>query len=199
MPETMYVRNIAPGPTTELHATTLEKTMNFDDGHLGTESVNSEIFIPAKHTYRQRHRFWNGTFTKEPFLKLFLRPVLLLALPPVLWATLVFSVALGFYVALTSNASLAFQTVYHFKAYQTGLCFISSIVGGAIGIAFGGIITDKIADHFTRRNGGIREPEMRLPSLVISIVLGPLALILYGVGLQNKLHWIVPTLGFGIC
>ena len=150
-------------------------------------------------SYLRRHRLYNGTFTNESYLKLFIRPVILLALPPVLWATLVFSVALGFYVALTSNASLAFKTVYGFQTYQTGLCFISSIIGGFIGIAFGGVLTDKIADFFTARNGGIREPEMRLPSIAVSIVLGPVALILYGVGLQNRLHWIVPTLGFGIC
>lgn len=196
MPETMYVRNNTPGPNTDLHGA-VEKS-DAEHAHIEMEG-SSPAFQPAKHTYLQRHQFYNGTFTQEPFIKLFLRPVFLLALPPVLWATLVFAVALGFYVALTSNASLAFKTVYGFQTYQTGLCYIASIVGGAIGIAFGGIITDKVANFFTRRNDGIREPEMRLPTLIISIILGPLALILYGVGLQNKLHWMVPTLGFGLC
>jgi hypothetical protein len=40
---------------------------------------------------------------------------------------------------------------------------------------------------------------MRLPSIAISAVTAPLALVLYGVGIGQKLHWMVPTLGLGLC
>ena len=55
-----------------------------------------------------------------------------------------------------------------------------------------------VANYFTRRNGGIREPEFRLPAITISVITAPLGLILYGVGLQNKLHFMVPIFGLGL-
>ena len=59
-------------------------------------------------------------------------------------------------------------------------------------------MSDKMADWFTKRNGGIREPEMRLPSIAISLITTPLGLILYGVGIQKQLHWMCPTVGLGL-
>jgi len=54
------------------------------------------------------------------------------------------------------------------------------------------------ADFFTKRNGGIREPEMRLPAMMISFIASPLACVLYGVGIDRRLHWMVPTVGLGL-
>ncbi|KAJ5746508.1 major facilitator superfamily domain-containing protein [Penicillium odoratum] len=197
MPETYYVRK---RPSDFGSAILKSGDKNPRKGtHDHIEMSLPDTDVPPRKTYSQRHPIFSRSLTKESYLTLFIRPVVLFVLPPVLWTTLVFSVVLGFYVALTSNAPLAFKTVYGFQTYQTGLCFTSSIIGGLIGIAFGGILSDKVANYFTARNGGIREPEMRLPALIITIILGPLSLILYGVGLQEKLHWIVPTLSFGIC
>ncbi|KAK4233441.1 hypothetical protein C8A03DRAFT_38848 [Achaetomium macrosporum] len=45
------------------------------------------------------------------------------------------------------------------------------------------------------RNGGVRQPEMRLPAMIPCLVTAPLALVLYGVGIGQRLHWMAPTLG----
>lgn len=127
-----------------------------------------------------------------------IRPVLLLGLPTVLWATLVMSVTIGFIVAITSNVAPAFEATYGFEAWQSGLAFVAAVMGAFFGIFLGGHFSDWIADFFTSRNGGIREPEFRLPAICLSIITGPLALLLYGVGLEHKLHWIVPVLGIGL-
>lgn len=169
------------------------------DSNIKSEEMGDHSPAPAKRTYFQRLRLFSGYHTEESFFKLFLRPIVLLCLPPVLWATLVMSVTIGFLVAISSNFASAFSTAYGFKPWQAGLCFIASIVGSFIGIFMGGHFSDMIADFFTRRNGGIREPEMRLPAIAVSLVTGPLALILYGVGIGNGLHWMVPTLGLGLC
>ncbi|KAG8165283.1 hypothetical protein KVR01_005558 [Diaporthe batatas] len=151
-----------------------------------------------KKTYLQSLSLYNGTFTSEPLYKIFVRPFGLILLPPVLWAALVESVTIGFLVAVTSNVDPAFLATYNFEAWQVGLCFISACLGSAIGIPAGGKLGDVVADHFTHKNGGIREPEMRLPAILPSLVTTPLALVLYGVGIQNKLHWICPTVGLGL-
>ncbi|KAF5593887.1 major facilitator superfamily transporter [Fusarium subglutinans] len=126
-------------------------------------------------------KLYNGTFTEESLWKMIVRPVMLLALPPVLWATLVMSVTIGFITAITSNVAPAFATAYGFEAWQSGLAFFAAVIGAFIGMFLGGSFSDWVAEIFTRRNGGIREPEFRLPAIMLSVVCGPLALVLYGV------------------
>ncbi len=206
MPETLYLRSNVPVPAApqSLDRVPIEKGAGVEVNAAQVEHANegyegNEAPIPAKHTYWQRHNFHRGSHTKEPLWELFIRPVFLLVLPSVLWSSLVFAVNIGFYIAVSSNAALGFQQAYGFEAYQTGLCFLGTVIGGVVGVAAGGVLTDKVADLFTRRNGGLRDPEMRLPAIIISLVLGPVALMLYGVGLGHRLHWIVPTIGLSIC
>lgn len=130
---------------------------------------------------------------------MFFRPLGLIMLPSVLWAALVQSVTIGFVVAVTSNVAVAYSTAYGFQAWQVGLTFLSAILGSLIGIPAGGQLGDVIADWFTKRNGGMRSPEMRLPAMTLSLITTPLALILYGVGIEKRLHWICPTIGLGLC
>ncbi|KAF2500880.1 MFS transporter [Lophium mytilinum] len=153
--------------------------------------------LPPSRSYLSSLRIFTGTYTSEPLWRIFLRPISLVLLPPVLWASLVMSVTIGFLVAITSNFASAFAATYNFAPWQSGLCFISSIIGSFIAITFGGRVSDWTADWFTKRNGGLREPEMRLPAVVIGGIFVPVALILYGVGINNQLHWMVPTLGLG--
>ncbi|POR39623.1 Putative MFS-type transporter [Tolypocladium paradoxum] len=140
----------------------------------------------------------NKGMTDENMLKMMIRPFGLILLPPVLWAALVQAATIGFLVAVTSNVDPAFQQAYHFQPYQVGLCFFSAVIGSLLGLPAGGQLGDKIADYLTKRNGGIREPEMRLPAIMLSCITSPLALILFGVGIQHRLHWICPTIGLGL-
>jgi MFS family permease len=206
-PETAYNRSAHPdGITTDLHH---ESAAYHHDGskeddpevnvvqtiHRETAEINEH---PQKRSWFQELRLFNGTFTEESLIQMALRPIGLLILPPILWATLVQSVTIGFITAVTSNVASAFSTTYNFEAWKSGLTFIAAIVGAGLGIIFGGRISDWVADFFTKRNNGIREPEMRLPAMIICCVTAPLSLILYGVGIQEKLHWICPTIGIGL-
>lgn len=152
-----------------------------------------------KKSYLEHLKLFSGTYTSEPFYTILLRPLGLICLPPVLWSALVQSVTIGFLVAVTSNVELAFSTSYNFRPWQVGLCFLSAVVGSIVGIPAGGQLGDWVADYLTKRNGGIREPEMRLPAMVPSLIMTPLALVLYGVGIGKRLHWMCPTVGLGLC
>lgn len=169
--------------------------------HLHTDlehAPNSQRY-PKRKTYLQRLRIFDGTYTHEPLFKIFLRPLGLICLPPVLWSALVESVTIGFLVAVSSNVDSAFESAYGFESWQVGLCFISACIGAVVGIPAGGQLGDLVADYLTRRNGGIRKPEMRLPAMIPSLITTPLALVLYGLGIQKKLHWMCPTIGLGLC
>ncbi|KAI1128421.1 major facilitator superfamily domain-containing protein [Nemania abortiva] len=163
-----------------------------------TRQSNPATQTPTRRSYIQRLRVFNGTLTDESLLKMFFRPLGLGVLPSVLWAALVQAVTIGFLVAVTSNVAVAYLKTYGFQPWQVGLSFISAIIGSLIGIPAGGQLGDRVADWFTRRNRGMRSPEMRLPGIALSLITAPLALILYGVGIQNKLHWICPTIGLGL-
>ena len=199
MPETSFNRSPVSVPT-DLNSTsklyTETDSTEKSQQHITHAEAGARL-VPKKHSYIQSLRLNNGVLTRESLLKMFFRPVALLILPPVLWATLVMSVTIGFLVAISSNFATAFATTYNFAAWQSGLCFISGLTGSLLGIGGGGWFSDKVANYLTKRNGGIREPEMRLPAIMLGLIASPLGLVLYGVGVNNKLHWICPTLGLG--
>lgn len=177
----------------------LEMARNSATHPVNNDTDDGSTVIPQKESLTQRFAIFHGRFVNESYWKMFYRPIVLLSLPPVLWATLVMSVTIGFLVAISSNFASAFSMTYGFASWQSGLCFISGFVGTILGIFFGGTISDYVADFFTKRNGGIREPEMRLPAMSIGLICSPLGLILYGVGIDNNAPWIMPTLGLGLC
>ncbi|KAL2682265.1 major facilitator superfamily domain-containing protein [Phyllosticta citricarpa] len=192
------------GATTALVIFTFPET-EYDRSGLIPLPDSADSFKPGleaqpagKMTYWETLRLYSGVHTREPLFKLFIRPMMLLLLPPVLWATLVMSVTIGFIVAISSNFATAYAQTYGFEAWKSGLCFISGLIGSAFGIFFGGHVGDWCADYLTRRNGGVREPEMRLPALAISLVTAPLSLVLYGEGIGLRLHWMCATVGIGL-
>lgn len=181
MPETSFNRGRAP----TVH-------------HLDSNPTPGIETATKQQTCRASLALYTGKWTSESFLTLFLRPIIMLILPPVLWATLVMAVTIGFMVAISSNFATAYSKIYGFESWQSGLCFISGLIGSAFGIFFGGYVSDVVADLFTKKNEGIREPEFRLPAMAIGMLTSPLALCLYGAGMEMGWHWIVPTISIGL-
>lgn len=184
--------------------TAFRRTDNVDDlyntqKHAEHVESRGEETHSRKQSYLQSLRFWSGqTYTDESLWRMFIRPFGLILLPPIFWATIVMSVTIGFLVAVTSNFATAFSETYGFAAWQSGLCFIAGMLGCFFGTFAGGPFSDWVADYLTKRNGGIREPEMRLPAILPSVIAAPLALLLYGFGIDRAWHWIVPTIGLGL-
>ncbi len=52
--------------------------------------------------------------------------------------------------------------------------------------------------YVTKRRGGYFKPEYRLFLMIGPLIFGPVGLIMWGVGMQNRLHWSVPVVGSGI-
>jgi hypothetical protein len=201
-PETAFTRNLASSDTITTLTASGERVHHSTKGEEAGDSEIQEV-VPNESVHNrgwlmQGLKLYHGKYTHESIWQMVIRPVGLLILPPVLWATLVMSVTIGFIVAVTSNVSPAFSDTYGFEAWQSGLSFIAAIIGCLIGIFLGGYFSDWVADFFTWRNGGIREPEMRLPAIMIGALTGPLALALYGCGIKWKMHWIVPTMDIGL-
>jgi MFS family permease len=76
--------------------------------------------------------------------------------------------------------------------------FISPFIGSLIGTYLCGSLADTVANWYTRKNHGVREPEMRLPTCIIAAVLTFLGALMSSLSYQHKTHWAVPIVGFGI-
>lgn len=85
---------------------------------------------------------------------------------------------------------------YNFSTTATGLMFLSALVGSIFGY-FTGVFADTIVVFLARRNGGVKEPEMRLWMLCISFVYAGIGYLLYGWAADAGLPWIAVAIGLG--
>ncbi|KAF1979320.1 MFS general substrate transporter [Bimuria novae-zelandiae CBS 107.79] len=115
--------------------------------------------------------------------------------PVVLYATFVFSIVNSYLVFSLATLSTLFQDQYGFFASQSGLAYLGMTVGFTISHLTAGLISDGYI-HKKTRNGEIAaNPEHRLPILMIGAAMLPAGFIVYGWGLQYRVHWIVPNIG----
>lgn len=163
-----------------------------------TKGYRADIDHSKRHGFVRKMVLFSGTHTNESFWQLFVRPFIVIAYPAVLWATMVTAVTVGFLIAVTTNVAIAYGEAYHFGPSKVGLCFLAGIIGSVIAIIFGGTVIDISSQRMAKRNGGLREPEMRLPAIALVCITAPLALLLYGAGIQHGLSWVMPTFGLGL-
>ncbi|WPH01612.1 Protein HOL1 [Acrodontium crateriforme] len=151
-------------------------------------------------TFKEQLRPWSGRLTHDKWLRVAVRPFILFAYPSILWSTLVYSLSIGWLIVLSESVTTIFKSrdTYNFSSLQAGLVYISPFVGGILGTAVAGKLSDIVVRYLARKNGGIYEPEFRLVMAIpiaISTVIG-----LMGYGWSVEVHdaWIVPTIFFGI-
>lgn len=154
---------------------------------------------PAK-TYRQTLKPWNGKLRHEKWLNVAIRPFILFAYPSILWSTLVYSLSIGWLIVLSESVSTIFQNkeTYNFTPLQAGLVYISPFIGGVLGTAVAGKVSDIIVRYMSRCNGGVYEPEFRLVMAIPITIATCIGLMGYGWSAQERDNWIVPTVFFGI-
>lgn len=70
---------------------------------------------------------------------------------------------------------------YNFNPQQLGYLFVSVFVGSLFGGLYGGALVDWAVVWFTRRNGGLYEPEMRLYLLPLPALSMSAGLAVFGV------------------
>jgi len=143
---------------------------------------------------------WNGRIARDNWFRVAVRPFILFAYPSVLWSTLVYSMSIGWLIVLSESVAHIYQNkeTYNFSPLATGLIYLSPFIGGILGTAVAGKVSDIIVRFMTRRNGGIYEPEFRLV-MALPIALSTAAgLMGFGWSAQERDAWIVPTIFFGL-
>ncbi|CDK24526.1 unnamed protein product [Kuraishia capsulata CBS 1993] len=156
-------------------------------------------FLPQKRSYKQKltviEREYND---KRPLYIIFLRPLLALRLPAFVWGGLVYGVQVMWLSLIATTQSEFFSYApYNFSSAATGDTYFASLIGTFIGTFWGGSLSDKFVAWKARRNGGILEPEFRLWFILLPAVINSAGLLMYGLGINAGVHWILPG-GFGM-
>ncbi|KAF8900739.1 MFS polyamine transporter [Gymnopilus junonius] len=147
--------------------------------------------VNVKTVFDGTDRTWQHIFRKA-----MTRPFALFAREPIiqlLGAYMAFVYGI-FYLFLTTMPSI-FTNVYHNDAGIGGLHYIALGVGLSLSSQVNARFMDKIYIHFKNKNGGVGEPEFRLPSMVPGTILLPFGLLLSGWSAQHHLHWIATDIG----
>jgi len=151
-------------------------------------------------SYRSTLRPWSGRFSNDNWFRIAARPFVLFAYPSILWSTVVYSLSVGWLIVLSESVSTIYRSrdTYNFTALQAGLIYISPFIGGILGTAVAGKLSDVVVRAMAKANGGIYEPEFRLVMGAPIALFTTIGLMGYGWAAQERDRWIVPTVFFGI-
>jgi MFS family permease len=193
-PETKYHRtNAASEPTVVSEAETqLEKQVTHT---AASESENSSLengsLVQGRPSHAQFMPFrkpdarWKMFVVRDTWtpIKVFFNPI-------ILWAGLMLAgpADLVLFFNITESPVLA-APPYLFRPDQVGYTNFAFVVGALIGLATAGPYSDWVAARATRKNGGVREAEMRLPALWFYMIVTMLSLILGGLAYQRQWPW----------
>ena len=189
-PRTAGLSEKSPHPGPEVAIEELPATMRY----------THELRTRPPKTFVQSLRPWNGRLRDDKWLKVAVRPFILFAYPSILWSALVYSLSIGWLIVLSESVSEIYRnrSSYNFSALGVGLVYISPFIGGILGSAVAGKVSDFVVRFMSRRNGGVYEPEFRLIIAIPITISSVIGLMGFGWSAQEKDLWIVPTLFFGI-
>jgi multidrug resistance protein len=204
-----YFGHISPAT----HADPEKQQVRAGDGHppsdsaTDTDQVSEQFSIhytdyyrdaPPK-SYRESLKPWNGRLAKDKWLRVAIRPFILFAYPAVLWSSLVYALAVGWLIVLSESVAHIYRdTSYNFTPLQVGLVYISPFVGGVLGTAVAGRVSDLVVRFMARKNDGVYEPEFRLLMALPIAISTTIGLMGFGWSAEEKDKWIVPTVFFGV-
>ncbi|KAG1727697.1 major facilitator superfamily domain-containing protein [Suillus lakei] len=188
MEETNFVRN------------TSEATEAMTRSQLLHLPVSSGDLTGIPKTYSQRLALFGGRYASNKLLlTMTYRPVILLRFPVIFWAGFQYGTCLVWYNVLNATCSLILsEPPYNFRASFVGLTYLGPLIGMFLGTFYSGWVGDRFAVRYARRTRGIREPEHRLWLMVVSLLLCPASLILWGVGASKGISWVGLVFGMGI-
>ncbi|KAK8051873.1 major facilitator superfamily domain-containing protein [Apiospora rasikravindrae] len=124
------------------------------------------------------------------------RPLKFLFLCPMIAIlSLYISFVYGTIYLMYNTVAPVFEGQYGWGTGVSGLPFLALGFGYGVGLVTFSVWSDRVVVSRTKRNGGVYEPEMRLPIMLWYALATPLTFFWYGWSAQYKTHWIVPIIG----
>ncbi|CAK7221955.1 hypothetical protein SCUCBS95973_004675 [Sporothrix curviconia] len=119
--------------------------------------------------------------------------------PQALWVITTYgaNIGLGAFAVGFTFPILIMSPPYKWSVTSAGLQAIAPTVAFLAAVPFTSL-SDRLAAYLTRRNGGVREAEMRLGVLLVPMLIGPTGLLLYGLAADRQLAWPAFFVGSGL-
>ncbi|KAF4415064.1 MFS general substrate transporter [Fusarium acutatum] len=201
MTETKYTK---PRDQTTLEASEEDhpekktSAQNIEDVRRSSCNDSEAQSSPPKESYLKELLPFQKGDPQVSLLKVFLRPCALVCYPTVLWASMIYGVSLGWNVIIGSTVAQLFGEPYGFDSQAQGLIFLSPFAGSLVGAWLCGSVSDSWSNYLTRKNDGIREPEMRLPTLCMGTLLLLFGALIASLTYHYHTHWVWPVIGLGV-
>ena len=184
-----------------IHA--VESRINIKKQHLGNQSYlideNVSIEYPPEKTFWQKLSLTSGFREEFHLWDYMVGPFYMAQYPVVLWAGFLYGSSLFWYSVLNATEALVLGAEpYNFSPAMCGLAYASPVIFVFLIYPYAGWSTDWIKIHLAKKHGGISQAEDRLWVLTVYMILGPAALILWGVGAAHGIHWFGVIVGLGL-
>ena len=193
MPETLYPRNnmLAKLPMVtagDEAAVDIEKVgrRRSDAGEVDLQRTKKLFFVNYKPVPGMRHpKPWDSILRVTVLFKF--------AVVPIAVGTYCFL----FYWWVLSVITMLPVAYIDYKPQIQGLLFIGLLLGTLFAEIFlGGRLSDWLTARLARQNNGIRLPEMRLWLIYPAGTLSAIGLIIWGISIDQKYHWMVGQVAF---
>jgi MFS family permease len=196
MPETKWSRIENPiieaskGDEKKEHVETSAVEVNAEDNFLGSGSPSKNQFNIFHYYVSETTNIWRPIWV----------PVKLATFPLVFWSGMVYSWSSCIFLITNLTQSEVFNAApYNWSSSNVGYANFATFVGASIGLFTAGPFSDWWSKRCTIRNNGIREPEMRLPSMLPYIALSIIGTVVIAVGYQRHWPWeVIIIIGYGM-
>lgn len=203
VPETSYQRSFNEDSETRRASSGLSPTASGSDQGAGDyekglptvmtalpSAFHPEPVMVQKKSQLQNMKLWSGLPKEKTLIKLFLRPIPLVAYPAVIFAFLGWAASLSWVVAINVLNSFVLQAhPYSWRPEINGLINIPGLLGNLFGAWIGGGVVDRYSDWQSKRHDGVFQPEYRLHLLIVPAIIVPVGCLAFGYGVDNHLHW----------
>ncbi|KAK8063616.1 MFS transporter [Apiospora saccharicola] len=152
----------------------------------------------APRTWRSDMRLWVGDIEWRKGWEAFYQTFELVLYPNVFWALCINGLTLGVNVAIgTTYGNIVTSPPYNWPQTSASYVNIGQIATAIVALPLFGHGSDGLIRWFSRRRGGMHEPETRLIPLIFPMIVGVFTAVLYGQGAAHptQYHWFVYVWG----
>ncbi|KAJ2900159.1 hypothetical protein MKZ38_002573 [Zalerion maritima] len=174
--------------TENKESVTTEASVGHSDPWFGKGSPSKGQFSFYKH---------NPNFFKA-LLADFILPWRLFTFPIVEFSAFVVSWSCSNFLILNLTQGFVFPAPpYNFTSQQIGFTNFAILAGAGIGLFTAGPLSDWVAKRSTDKNGGVREPEMRLPTMIPYVFIMIISHVVTAVGYMRGWPWeVIVVIGY---
>ncbi|CCH45073.1 putative membrane protein [Wickerhamomyces ciferrii] len=160
---------------------------------------NYQTALHKKKSYLNGLNLFSGIHSKTKWWKVFLRPFGLFLYPHICFGALLYAFAVVWLIMISEVISEIFTNPpYGYSKLSVGLFYISPFIGGSLGSAVAGKLSDIMVRYLVKKNNGIYEPELRLLMVLPSVLATCIGLIGFGWSSEVNHVWTGPIILFGV-